>query len=63
MRITDQFNYRCALEILESKYPDQFNEILSVLNDIDSDLIENETGNNNFSRQIQERFTSMSDGW
>jgi hypothetical protein len=63
MRVSNKFNYRCAEEILQTKYPEQLHEIFAVLNDDNFELSENPNGNNSFSRQIQERFAVVFNGW
>jgi hypothetical protein len=51
------------MEILRSKYPEQLNEILTVLNDDNFELLENPNGNNSYSRQIQNRFADTFQDW
>ena len=63
MKVTNEFNYRCALEILKSKYPAVLKEIYDLLNDSNFKLLDNPKGNNSYSRQIQNKFVESYDGW
>jgi len=63
MKIASTFNYRNALEIIQARHQNEYQEILDILNDPNFQLVENADANNNFSRQIQNRFRGLNNNW
>jgi hypothetical protein len=62
MKVVGEFNYRNAKEILEKKYPNILNEILSILNDPNNKIDLTTTGSQrNLSSQVQSWFVNK--GW